>query len=67
MRHYIEVTRLTMDGDESRRVLVGTNKILTVAEGREGCRIYLQGYSFGVTESYEGVRARLRDAEQERI
>ena len=67
MRHYIEVTRLTMDGDESRRVLVSTNKILTVAEGREGCRIYLQGYSFGVTESYEVVREKLREAELARF
>ena len=67
MRHYIEVTRVPGDGAESRRVLVGTQKILTGQESFEGCRIYLQGYSFGVTESYEVVREKLRAAERERF
>ncbi len=67
MRHYIEVTRVAGEGAESRRVLVGTQKILTVQESFEGCRIYLQGYSFGVTESYEVVREKLRAAELERF
>ena len=67
MRYYIEVTRVAGEGAESRRVLVGTQKILTVQESFEGCRIYLQGYSFGVTESYEVVREKLRAAELERF
>ena len=67
MRYYIEVTRVAGEGAESRRVLVGTQKILTVQESFEGCRIYLQGYSFGVTESYEVVREKLREAELARF
>ncbi len=67
MKHYIEVSRAAGEGAESRRVLVATQKILTVQESFEGCRIYLQGYSFGVLENYETVWNLLRNAELERI
>lgn len=64
MTRYIEVTR-SGEAGEARKVLVNVTRILNVAEADgERCRIYLQGYSFGVRESYAEVRDLLLAAEK---
>ena len=67
MKHYIEVTRTPEAGGCPRRVLLNVTRIVNVAETPSGCRVYLTGYSFPVTEDYETVRERLRAAELERM